>query len=135
LHHHSSRIVTPFGASGGCGGQESVDVLDIIAAVLCKLTGSTAWQVLRRRSMDVKTPAEIASQVLELASLFHDTIFVIKPISLTGAALSKRIYKICTLLSTGFVDNVAACGATPPRKAWPDAGFRGATREPCEPGR
>jgi hypothetical protein len=85
--------------------------------------------------MDVKTPAEIAPQVLELASLFHDMIFVMKPISLTGAALSKRIYKICTLLSTGFVDNVAAPGETPARKAWPDAGFRGAARVPCEPDR
>jgi hypothetical protein len=82
-----------------------------------------------------KIPAEIASQVLELPSLFHDTIFVMKPISLTGAALSKRIYKICTLLSTGFVDNVPARAGTPPRKAWPGAGFRGAARVPCEPGR
>ena len=107
----------------------------MVAATSCKSAGSGAWPARCRRSIGVQTLAEIASQVLELASLFHDTIFVIEPISLTGAALSKRIYKICTLLSTGFVDNVAARGGTPPRKAWPGAGFRGATRVPCELGR
>jgi hypothetical protein len=39
--------------------------------------------------MATEAPAEIVSQALDLASLFHDMIFVTKPISLTCAALSE----------------------------------------------
>jgi hypothetical protein len=38
--------------------------------------------------------------------------------------LSVRIYKIRTLLSTGFVDNVVAATSAIARKALPGAGFR-----------
>jgi hypothetical protein len=74
--------------------------------------------------------AETPLQVFELASFFHDAIFVTAMIFLTGTALSDRIYKICTLLSTGFVENLPAAGTTPPRKALPDAHFGGAARLP-----
>ena len=47
----------------------------MVAATSCKSAGSGAWPTRCRRSIGVQTLAEIASQVLELASLFHDTIF------------------------------------------------------------
>ena len=84
----------------------------------------------RCRPIGAKTPAEIAPQVIELASLFHDTIFVMGPISLTGAALSKRIYKICTPVSTGFVDNVRGARVRAPRKTLPGAAFHRVGRAP-----
>ena len=43
----------------------------------------------------------------------------------TPARLSARMYKICTPVSTGFVDNAAAPSARIARKALPDAGFGG----------
>jgi hypothetical protein len=63
--------------------------------------------------------------VLEFPSFFRDTIFVMGPFSLTGTTLSDRIYKICTPLSTGFVENIHERRAAPARKTRPGAGFRG----------
>ncbi len=44
-----------------------------------------------------------------------------------GARLSRRIYKICTLLSTGFVDNGIPSAQAAPRKALAGAAFAGGT--------
>jgi hypothetical protein len=41
-----------------------------------------------------------------------------------GAPLSARIYKICTLLSTAFVENPRSAAARGPRKALTGAGLR-----------
>jgi hypothetical protein len=68
--------------------------------------------------------------MIELASFFHDMIFVIRPFSVTGATLSDQIYKICTPLSTGFVEKIRNLPARPVRKAWPGAGFRGVPHSP-----
>jgi hypothetical protein len=67
-------------------------------------------------------------QVLESMSFFHGSILVTAQIFLTCAGLSDRIYKICTPLSTGFVENIGRAGGAPPRKPWPDADFRGTGR-------
>ena len=48
----------------------------------------------------------------------------------SGAALSDRIYKICTLLSTGFVENHCPPRAATPRKPLSGAGFRAMPRPP-----
>jgi len=53
-------------------------------------------------------------------------IFVTALFSLTWTRLSKSIYKICTLVSTGFVENPRAAARPSPRKPLPDADFRGA---------
>jgi hypothetical protein len=68
--------------------------------------------------------------MIELASFFHDMIFVIGPFYVTGATLSDRIYKICTPLSTGFVENIRESGSQPARKPLPDAPLRGADHSP-----
>jgi hypothetical protein len=68
--------------------------------------------------------------MLELAAFFSGAIFVIGLFSLTGAILSDRIYKICTPLSTGFVENIRESGSQPARKPLPDAPLRGAGHSP-----
>jgi hypothetical protein len=78
-------------------------------------------------ALHVQKGAETALQVLELASFFHDTIFVMAKIFLTCTALSAPIYKICTLLSTGFVENPQVRPGPSPRKPLPDADFGGAS--------
>lgn len=45
-----------------------------------------------------------------------------------GALLSEQIYKICTLLSTGFVENVRADDRETAREALPDVAFGGVPR-------
>jgi len=70
--------------------------------------------------------AETARQGLESAPFFYDTIFVTALFFLTWTRLSNPIYKICTLVSTGFVENPRAAARPPPRKPLPDADFRGA---------
>jgi hypothetical protein len=49
-----------------------------------------------------------------------------------GTALSDQMYKICTLLSTGFVENHAADQAAAPRKPLSGAGFRAMPQAPGE---
>jgi hypothetical protein len=68
--------------------------------------------------------------MVEFAAFFSGAIFVIGLFSLTGAILSDRIYKICTPLSTGFVEKIRNLLARPVRKAWPGAGFRGVPHSP-----
>jgi hypothetical protein len=61
---------------------------------------------------------------------FYGTIFVIEPFSLTSALLSHRMYKICTPLSTGFVENICIGAPAPPRKPLPDVVLRGGAAAP-----
>jgi hypothetical protein len=63
-------------------------VQDTIPVDSCKCNVGLPPVAVLHRAIAAKTGAEIAGQVLELASLFRDTIFVIKPNSLPGTALS-----------------------------------------------
>jgi hypothetical protein len=74
--------------------------------------------------------AEAPLQALEAKKVFRGSNFVIGPISLSCGPLSERIYKICTLLSTGFVENIGIAARAVARKPLPDAGFRGAAGAP-----
>jgi hypothetical protein len=73
---------------------------------------------------------EPRKQVIEKARFFFGAIFVWRAFFLTGALLSVRIYKICTSLSTGFVENIGAARTTAARKPLPDAPFRGVSTFP-----
>jgi len=77
-----------------------------------------------------KPLAERPKQVLESVSFFRDAIFVTAPIFLPGMALRNPMYKIYTLLSTGFVENLPRGDRGAARKPLPDAGFRGVPRLP-----
>ena len=77
-------------------------------------------------ALDEFNRAETHLQSLESASFFYDTIFVTALFFLTWTRLSNPMYKICTLVSTGFVENPRAAARPPPRKPLPDADFRGA---------
>jgi hypothetical protein len=75
-------------------------------------------------------PADALLQTLEAQNVFRGSNFVIGPISLSCGPLSERIYKICTSLSTGFVENIGELERTVARKPLPDAAFRGAVAAP-----
>jgi hypothetical protein len=75
-------------------------------------------------------PVEPMPQVLETRELFFRPILVWGAFSLTGARLSARIYKICTPLSTGFVENIVRPRATAARQAFADAVLRGVSGFP-----
>lgn len=77
-------------------------------------------------ALDELKRAETGLQSLESTSFFYDTIFVTALFFLTCTGLSNPIYKICTLVSTGFVENPRAAARPSPRKPLPDADFRGA---------
>jgi hypothetical protein len=64
--------------------------------------------------------------VLETTVVFFGSNFVQRAFFEAGALLSDRIYKICTRLSTGFVEKIAVARTAPARKPLPDADFRGA---------
>ena len=78
------------------------------------------------RPLEERKGAETLLQSLESPSFFYDTIFVTALFFLTWTGLSNPIYKICTLVSTGFVENPRVAARTAPRKPLPDADFRGA---------
>jgi hypothetical protein len=73
---------------------------------------------------------ERTRQVLETLRVFFGSILVWRGFFLTGGPLSAPIYKICTLLSTAFVDKIGAARTPPARKPLPDVVFRGAARFP-----
>jgi hypothetical protein len=80
-------------------------------------------------------PAEAPLQALEAQKVFRGSNFVMGPISLSCGLLSERIYKICTPLSTGFVENIRDAARAFARKPLPDAGFRGVVGAPQSGGR
>jgi hypothetical protein len=65
------------------------------------------------------------SQTLEIGTEKGGAILGIATISPAPALLSAPIYKICTLLSTGIVENIARRRAPPGRKALSGAAFGG----------
>jgi len=71
-------------------------------------------------------PVEAAWHVLETTVVFFGSNFVQSGFFEAGARLSDRIYKICTRLSTGFVEKIVVPRTAPARKPLPDADFRGA---------
>jgi hypothetical protein len=82
-------------------------------------------------SFEERAHAERKLQVLESVYLFFGPIFVMGRFFLPGVTLSDRIYKICTSLSTGFVENIRRHRRGTRRKPRRGAGFRGALRFVC----
>jgi hypothetical protein len=72
--------------------------------------------------------AEAHFQLLVSVQLFFGSFFVRARFSLRCNGLSDRMYKICTLSSTGFVDNGRWRVKATSRKALLGAAFRGAAR-------
>jgi len=132
LHHRSSIDSVNAGFKWCAVVDNETSVHDNFHVDPCKFFSRRASSGVRDRALEGNAPSETAAQSLELASFFHDAIFVMTPISLTGATLSDRIYKICTPLSTGFVENLRERATIPPREAWPGAGFRGTTAAPSD---
>ncbi|MGE5103410.1 MAG: hypothetical protein ACM3NZ_01600 [Betaproteobacteria bacterium] len=82
----------------------------------------------RRGPFETRPLAEGKWQVFESRGLFFGPILVIGRFSLPGAGLSERIYKICTPLSTGFVENIRRRWRGMRWKPRRGAGFRGVLR-------
>ena len=70
-----------------------------------------------------KAPGDLL-QTIESMMEFFVANLVRLAFSLSGRRLSARIYKICTLLSTSFVENIAEANRATPRKALSGAVFR-----------
>jgi hypothetical protein len=90
-----------------------------------KTAAKVASSARRTGAFGGNAPAEAMQHALEWKHFFRGAFFVTAPISLTRALLSDRIYKICTLLSTGFVENARERRPATLPKALPGAGFRG----------
>ena len=79
------------------------------------------------RSKGGKSATGFASHCIEFMGNFFVAILVRLAFFLSGRRLSAGIYKICTLLSTRFVENIDRAEQVTPRKALSGAVFR-ATR-------
>jgi len=130
LHHRSSIDSVNAGFKWCAVVDNETSVHDNFHVDPCKFFSRRASSGVRDRALEGNAPSETAAQSLELASFFHDAIFVMTPISLTGATLSDRIYKICTPLSTGFVEKKSTSRTPSARKALPDAAFEGGPVSP-----
>jgi hypothetical protein len=75
--------------------------------------------------MRSRAPVEAPKHVLEWTAVFFGSFLVWRVFFVAGTPLSARIYKICTLLSTGFVEKIAVPRTTAARKPLPDAVLRG----------
>lgn len=76
--------------------------------------GFFAFSRLRDNRQGPEIVREKGGVILGIATFFR-----------AGALLSEEIYKICTLLSTGIVENVRGDDRQTARKALPDVVFRG----------
>jgi predicted PurR-regulated permease PerM len=76
------------------------------------------------RSEGSKSATGFASHCIEFIGNFFVAILVRLAFFLSGRRLSAGIYKICTLLSTRFVENIDRAKQATPRKALSGAVFR-----------
>jgi hypothetical protein len=127
--HHRSWIALHRQASnlGRCGGQKYGSVQDKQDVEMCKLWAADRPANRHEARSKRFARAERPMQSLELTLLFFGANFVTGLIFLPGGILSDRIYKICTPLSTGFVDKRPDHRRVPSRKPLQDVVFRGVT--------